>query len=69
LANKTVSGAYPPGSTFKMVTALAALEAGVVTPDTRVSCPGYIEFGGGGSTAGSARAMARSTWNAACRKL
>ncbi|NHB77763.1 penicillin-binding protein 2 [Rhodobacter calidifons] len=46
LANKTVSGAYPPGSTFKMVTALAALEAGVATPDTRVSCPGYIEFGG-----------------------
>jgi penicillin-binding protein 2 len=46
LANKTVSGAYPPGSTFKMVTALAALEAGVVTPDTRVSCPGFIEFGG-----------------------
>jgi penicillin-binding protein 2 len=46
LANKTVSGAYPPGSTFKMVTALAALEAGAVTPDTRVSCPGFIEFGG-----------------------
>lgn len=46
LANKTVSGAYPPGSTFKMVTALAALEAGVATPDTRVSCPGHIEFGG-----------------------
>ncbi|MBA3910825.1 MAG: penicillin-binding protein 2 [Rhodobacter sp.] len=46
LANKAVSGAYPPGSTFKMVTALAALEAGVVTPDTRVRCPGYIEFGG-----------------------
>jgi len=45
LANKTVSGAYPPGSTFKMVTALAALEAGVITPDTRVSCPGYIEYG------------------------
>jgi penicillin-binding protein 2 len=45
LANKTVSGAYPPGSTFKMVTALAALEAGVTTPDTKVSCPGYIEFG------------------------
>lgn len=45
LANKTVSGAYPPGSTFKMVTALAALAAGVVTPDYRVSCPGYIEYG------------------------
>ena len=46
LANKSVSGAYPPGSTFKMVTALAALEAGVTTPDTRVRCPGFIEFGG-----------------------
>ncbi|MES2548441.1 MAG: penicillin-binding protein 2 [Pseudomonadota bacterium] len=46
LANKTVSGAYPPGSTFKMVTALAALEAGVINADTKVSCPGYIEFGG-----------------------
>jgi penicillin-binding protein 2 len=46
LANKTVSGAYPPGSTFKMVTALAALEAGVITAETKVSCPGFIEFGG-----------------------
>jgi penicillin-binding protein 2 len=46
LANKTVSGAYPPGSTFKVVTAMAALEAGVATADTRVRCPGYIEFGG-----------------------
>lgn len=45
LANKTVSGAYPPGSTFKMVTALAALEAGAITGDSKVSCPGYIEFG------------------------
>jgi penicillin-binding protein 2 len=45
LANKSVSGAYPPGSTFKMVTALAALEAGVTNADTKVSCPGYIEFG------------------------
>ena len=45
LANKTVSGAYPPGSTFKMVTALAALEAGVITADSKVRCPGYIEFG------------------------
>lgn len=45
LANKAVSGAYPPGSTFKMVTALAALEAGATTEETKVSCPGYIEFG------------------------
>ncbi len=46
LANKAVSGAYPPGSTFKMVTALAALEAGVISPNTRSSCPGYVEIGG-----------------------
>jgi penicillin-binding protein 2 len=45
LANKTVSGAYPPGSTFKVVTGLAALEAGLTTPETKVSCPGHIEFG------------------------
>jgi penicillin-binding protein 2 len=46
LANKTVSGAYPPGSTFKMVTALAALEAGVIDANHTVYCPGYLEFGG-----------------------
>ncbi|PZR00421.1 MAG: penicillin-binding protein 2 [Cereibacter sphaeroides] len=46
LANKSVQGAYPPGSTFKMVTALAALSAGMSTPQTTVSCPGYLEFGG-----------------------
>lgn len=45
LANKSVQGAYPPGSTFKVVTALAALEAGVITPESTVSCPGYLEFG------------------------
>jgi penicillin-binding protein 2 len=46
LANKAVQGAYPPGSTFKMVTALAALEAGVIDLSTKVRCPGFIEFGG-----------------------
>ena len=45
LANKAASGAYPPGSTFKMVTALAGLDLGLVTAETKVSCPGYIEFG------------------------
>ncbi|MDX1780775.1 MAG: penicillin-binding protein 2 [Thalassovita sp.] len=44
LANKTVQGLYPPGSTFKMVTALAALDAGLVTPDETVYCPGHIEI-------------------------
>lgn len=46
LSNKSVSGAYPPGSTFKMVVALAALEAGVVTPEETVYCPGHYELGG-----------------------
>ena len=46
LANKVVQGLYPPGSTFKMVTALAALEAGVITPDSSVRCGGYVEVGG-----------------------
>lgn len=45
LANKTAQGTYPPGSTFKMVTALAALEEGVVTPDETIFCRGYIELG------------------------
>lgn len=46
LANKSVQGAYPPGSTFKMVTALAALEDGVINTATTVSCPGHYEVGG-----------------------
>jgi len=45
LADKTISGAYPPGSTVKMVTALAALEEGVVDPDEEIMCRGYIEVG------------------------
>jgi penicillin-binding protein 2 len=45
LNNKAISGAYPPGSTFKPMVALAALEAKVITPETTVSCPGYYEFG------------------------
>lgn len=46
LSNKTVSGAYPPGSTFKMVVCLAALEEGVITPEETVYCPGHYELGG-----------------------
>ena len=45
LNNKAIAGQYAPGSTFKMVVALAALEAGVVTPSTRVYCSGHIELG------------------------
>jgi len=46
MANKAVQGAYPPGSTFKMVTALAALEAGQITPETTFNCPGHYDAGG-----------------------
>ncbi|WP_323770472.1 penicillin-binding protein 2 [Antarctobacter sp.] len=46
LASKTVQDAYPPGSTFKMVTALAAMDAGLMTPDDTVWCPGHLEVGG-----------------------
>ncbi len=46
LASKTVQDAYPPGSTFKMVTAMAAIDAGVIGPEETVWCPGYLEVGG-----------------------
>ena len=44
LANKSVQGVYPPGSTFKMVTALAALKEGVINVNTTVNCPGHLEI-------------------------
>ena len=46
LPNKAVQGIYPPGSTFKMVTALAALEAGDVSLQDTVYCPGHLEISG-----------------------
>jgi penicillin-binding protein 2 len=46
LLNKAIAGQYPPGSTFKMMVALAALEAGVIDPDHEVYCPGYTMLGG-----------------------
>ena len=45
LSNKTVAGAYPPGSTFKMTVALAALEAGVMRPGDTVGCGGGTRLG------------------------
>ena len=45
LLNKAFSGMYPPASTFKMVVGLAGLEAGVITPDSRVYCPGHFRLG------------------------
>ncbi len=46
LAAKAVQGAYPPGSTFKMITALAALEAGVISAEDTVRCPGHMDVSG-----------------------
>ena len=45
LHNRATQGQYPPGSVFKIVTALAALADGVITPHTTVCCPGYYEYG------------------------
>jgi penicillin-binding protein 2 len=42
---KTFKGEYPPGSTFKMMTALAGLETGVIKPDTRIHCSGSTWLG------------------------
>jgi len=46
LINKVTSGIYPPGSTFKTAVALAALEAGIATPEYHVTCTGVFNFGG-----------------------
>ncbi len=45
LTNKAIAGQYPPGSTFKPPVALAALEKGVVTPETKVFCGGSTKLG------------------------
>lgn len=45
LNNKVVGGLYPPGSTFKVCTALAGLEAGVIDEYTTAVCPGHYDFG------------------------
>ena len=45
LLNKVVQATYPPGSTYKMVTALAGLAKGVIDENTTFFCPGQMSFG------------------------
>ena len=53
LSDKATRGQYPPGSTFKMVTALAGLEAGVITAKTKFKCTGIWNGKNINSTAGT----------------
>ncbi len=46
LQDRATQGVYPPGSTFKIATALAGLDRGVITPQTRVFCGGEYHFAG-----------------------
>jgi len=46
LLNRAIAGQYAPGSTFKMVTAVAGLQEGKITPATLLNCPSYLTYGG-----------------------
>jgi penicillin-binding protein 2 len=45
LQNRALAGQYPPGSTYKVLVAAAALTDGVVTPEEKIFCPGYFRLG------------------------
>ena len=47
LLDKVTGVFYPPGSTFKIIVAIAALEEGIVTPERKFNCPGYFVLGNG----------------------
>jgi penicillin-binding protein 2 len=45
LQNKGIQGQYPPGSVFKIITAIAGLESGIIDPNTQMTCTGSYTFG------------------------
>jgi penicillin-binding protein 2 len=45
LSNRATQGQYPPGSTFKIIMAIAALEEGAVNPESYIQDPGFFPFG------------------------
>jgi len=45
LENKAIQAEYPPASTYKIITAIAGLEEGVIDERTVFQCPGYLKFG------------------------
>ena len=45
LINKAITGLYAPGSTFKPTVALAGLQAGAISPEDTIYCPGYLDLG------------------------
>ncbi len=45
LYSRSIQSVYPPGSTYKIVAAIAALEEKIVTPSWSVTCPGYFRIG------------------------
>jgi len=69
MENKAIKGEYPPASTYKIVTAIAALEEKVIDVNTSFYCPGYIKYGnrefrcwkkGGHGSVNVVRALAES---------
>lgn len=45
LLNRAIQGTYPPGSTYKIITSIAALEEGVLKPEETIRCPGGLQYG------------------------
>ena len=45
MENKAIRGEYPPGSTYKIITAIAGLEEGVIDTESEYFCPGHYKFG------------------------